>query len=127
MNGDAAEAAWIDEANFAVIGQGEDSVSVRCERDFGRGDEQATSHAEVDEEFGGGFVALHGHDDGFADSADGLNARAGEGGCDLGFGGLEGLRFAAGPDADDARSVDAGVDASGDGFDFGKLGHKVQE
>ena len=63
------------------------------------------------------------HYDGLADAADGFDARAGEGGGDLGLGGLEGLRLAAGPDADDALSVDALVDAVGDSLDFGKLGH----
>ena len=61
VEGDAAEAASIDEANFAAVcfpgrtAEGEDGVSVRRERDFGRGDEQAARHAEVDEEFGRRF------------------------------------------------------------------------
>jgi hypothetical protein len=31
----------------------------------------------VDEEFGGGFVSVKRHDDGFADAADGLDMRTG--------------------------------------------------
>ena len=64
------------------------------------------------------------HHDGLADAADGFDTGSGEGSGDLVFGRLEGLRLAAGPDADDALAVDTGVDASGDGLDFGKLGHR---
>ena len=97
---------------------------MRREREFGRGDEQAAGHAEVDEEFGRGFVPLNRHHDGLADAADGFDAGAGEGGGDLVLGRLEGLRLAAGPDGGDARAVDAGVNACGDGLDLGKLGHR---
>lgn len=130
VEGDAAEAAGIDEADFAMVcfprrtTKSEDSVGVGRERDFRRGDEQATGHTEVDEEFGGCFIALHSHDDGFADAVDGLDEGSGEGGGDLGLGRLEGLRLAAGPDTGDAGAVAAGVDACGDGFDFGKLRHR---
>ena len=65
------------------------------------------------------LTAVHGHDDGLADAADAVDGRAGQGVGDLGFGRLEGLRLATGPDGGDALAVDAGVDAVGDGFDFG--------
>ena len=64
------------------------------------------------------------HYDGLADAADGGDGGVGEGAGDLVFGRLEGLRLAAGPDAKDARAVDTGVDACGDGLDLGKLGHR---
>jgi len=130
VEGYAAEAARIDEADFACgcfpgrAAEGEDGVGVGRERDLGCGDEEAARHAEVDEEFGRGFVPPDGHHDGLADAADGFDARAGEGGGDLRLGRLEGLRLAAGPYGGDARTVDAGMDACGDGLDFGKLGHK---
>ena len=65
VEGDATEAAWIDEADFAAgcfpwrAAQGEDGVGVGREGDFGRGDEEATGHAEVDEEFDGCFTRSH--------------------------------------------------------------------
>ena len=52
VDGEAAEAAGIDEADFAAVGEGKDGMGMRRQRDFGRGDEQAAGHAEVDEEFG---------------------------------------------------------------------------
>ena len=121
---DSSEAARIDEADFAGVGQCEDGVSMRRERDFGGGDEQAAGHAEVDEEFGRVFVPVNRHYDGLANAADGFDASAGEGAGDFVFGRLEGLRLAAGPDAKDARAVDTGVDACSDGLDLGKLGHR---
>ncbi len=130
MEGDAAKAAWIDEADLARgcfpwrTAKSENGVGVGREGDLGRGDEQSAGHAEVDEEFGRCFVARNRHDDGLADAADGLDARSGEGGGDLRLGGLEGLGLAAGPDADDAGAMDTRVDANGDGLDLGKLGHR---
>jgi len=65
VEGDAAEAARIDEAEFTAgcfpwrAAQGEDGVGVGREGDFGRGDEEATGHAEVDEEFDGCFTRSH--------------------------------------------------------------------
>jgi hypothetical protein len=154
VEGDATEAARIDEADLARgcfpgrvysawrAAEGEDGVGVGREREFGRGDEQAARHSEVDQEFNGCFIRSHPsrrssdgwgtrsffsvkrHDDGLADAADGFDARAGEGGDDLGLGRIEGLRLAAGPDTGDALAVDAGVNACGDGFDLGKLRHR---
>ncbi len=51
-DGEAAEAAGVDEAEFAGVGQGQDGVGVGWERDFGLRDEEAAGHAEVDEELG---------------------------------------------------------------------------
>ncbi len=99
-------------------------MGVRGEGDFGLRDEQAAGHAEVDEQLRG-LAAWGGEvgDDGLADAVDAVDACAGECGDEVGFGGLEGLRLAAGPDAEDALAGDAGVDAVGDGFDFGEFGH----
>jgi len=64
------------------------------------------------------------HHDGLADAADGFDAGAGEGGGYLRLGRFEGLRLAAGPDGGDARALDTGVNACGDGLDLGKLRHR---
>jgi hypothetical protein len=74
---------------------------------------------------GGGAAEVG--DDCLADATDGVDAGAGEGFGDFGFGGFEGLGLAAGPDAEDALAGDAGVDAVGDGFDFGEFWHAIQE
>lgn len=66
-------------------------------------------------------------DDGLADAADAVDAGAGESFDDLGFGGLEGLGLAAGPDAEDALAADAGVDTVGYGFYFGELWHRDKD
>ncbi len=47
---EAAEAAGVDEAEFAAVGEGEDGVGVGGPGDLGGGDEEAAGHAEVDEE-----------------------------------------------------------------------------
>jgi hypothetical protein len=64
-------------------------------------------------------AAIDGHHDGLADAADALDGRAGQDVGDLGFWRLERLRLAAGPHGCNAGTVDAGVDAVGDGLDFG--------
>ena len=47
-DGEAAEAAGVDEAEFAVVGERENGVGVGWERDVGLRDEEAAGHAEVD-------------------------------------------------------------------------------
>ena len=97
---------------------------MRWKRDVRRGDEQAAGHTEVHEELGGRCVgAVERDNDGLADAPDAVDAGAGEDFGNFGFGGLEGLRLAAGPDVLDALAIDAGVDAVGHGFDFGELRH----
>ena len=65
VEGDAAEAAGVDEANFAGgcfprrTAEGEDGVSVGREGDLGGGDEEAPRHAEMDQEFNGCFIRSH--------------------------------------------------------------------
>ena len=126
-DGEPAEAAGVHEAELIAAAEGEDGVGVRGEGDFGRGDEEASGHAEVDEELGGwaGGMVQREHD-GFADAADSVDAGVGEGFGDFGFGRLEGLGLAAGPDVLDALVADAGVDAVGYGFDFGELRHRLE-
>jgi DNA-binding beta-propeller fold protein YncE len=128
VEGKAAEAARIDEADLAAVGEGEDGVGVQWLGDGGIRDEQASGHSQVDQKlYGNGFL-LHGavkrHYDGFAYAPDAFDCRAGQCVGDFGFRRLEGLWLAAGPDAQDSLAVDARVDAVGDGFDFGKFGHK---
>lgn len=125
-DGEPAEAAGVDEAQLMAAGERENSMGVWRKRNLRRGDEQAAGHAEVDEELGGWAGGMaEGCDDGLADAADAVDAGMGEDVDDFGFGGLEGLRLAAGPDVLDALAVDAGVDAVGDGFDFGQLRHRL--
>lgn len=111
-------------------------MSVGRNRDFSLGDEQAARHAEVDEELGN--TGMRGQrrwdrrrigsgeveDDGLADAVDVVDAAASEGGGDEVGGGLEGLGLVAEPYGADPVALDALVDAVGDGFDFGKLGHE---
>jgi len=48
---EAAEAAGIDEAQFAAAGEGEARVGVGFEEGVGSGDEKTAGHAEVDDPF----------------------------------------------------------------------------
>ena len=58
---------------------------------------------------------------------DAQDARTGEGRGDLALRRLEGLRFAAGPDAADALATDASVYAVGDGFDLREFRHALED
>ena len=127
MNGEAAEAAWVDEADLAAVREREDGVGVRRNKHVWLRDEQAAGHAEVDKELGGLVFTAHRHDDGLADAADALDRGAGERLGDLGLGRLEGLGLAAGPDTRDALPGDAGVDTIGYGFNFRKFWHELLE
>ncbi len=128
-DGQASEAAGVDEAEFARVCEREDGVGVGRQGHVGVRDEQAAGHAEVDEELGRGRVgsavdgALERGNDGLADAPDFGDRASGEDFDDLGFGALEGLWFAAGPHGNDALPADALVDAVGDGFDFGEFRH----
>lgn len=61
--------------------------------------------------------------DGFSDAVDAVDAAAGEGLDDLVGRGFEGLGLVAGLYTDNRLAVNAGVDAVGDGFDFGEFWH----
>jgi len=50
VKGEAAETAGVDKAELAAGGEAEDGVGVEWERDGGGGDEEAASHAEVDDQ-----------------------------------------------------------------------------
>ena len=52
-DGEASEAAGVDEAKFFAAAEGEDGVGVGRDGGVGGGDEQAAGHAEVDEELRG--------------------------------------------------------------------------
>ena len=56
-DGEASEAAGVDEAELFAVAEGEDGVSMRGDGRVGGGDEQAAGHAEMDEELGGFFLA----------------------------------------------------------------------
>src|SRR5438067_7963535 len=127
MDGKAAEAAWVYEANIAGVGEGEDCVGVWRDGDVGLRDEEAAGHAEVDEELYRLFLALNRHDNRFANAAHGFDGGTGEGFGNLGLRRLEGLGLAAGPDTHDALAGDAGMDAVGYGFDFRKFRHELLE
>jgi hypothetical protein len=58
MDAEAAEAAGVDEADFAVVIQGEDGVSVGRKRDIMRGDQESAGHAKVDEKFSSYLLRL---------------------------------------------------------------------
>jgi hypothetical protein len=77
----------------------------------------------VDEELCGFIVAGEIDGDSFTDAVDAVDAGSRENLGDLRGWRLEGLRLVAGPDGEDSLAVDALVDAVGDGFDLGKLGH----
>ena len=98
-------------------------MGVRRDGRSGVGDEQAAGHAQVDQELRRLFLRLTVDDDGLADAVDAVDAAAGERFGDLVGRRFEGLRLVAGPDGADGLAVDAGMDAVGYGFDFGKLGH----
>jgi hypothetical protein len=127
-DGEAAEAAGVDEAELVAAREAEDGVRVRWDGDLGVGDEEAAGHAEMDEELGvfcgAVFAAGEIYDDCFADAVDALDAGADKGFDDAFGRGLEGLGFVAGPDFGDGLAMNAGVDAIGDGFDLGKFGHR---
>ena len=52
VEGEAAEAAGVDEADFALIVEGEDGMGVGWDGGVRGRDEEAAGHAEMDEEFG---------------------------------------------------------------------------
>ena len=128
MYAHAAEAARIDEAQFASGAQNENAVGVGRALDIGIGDEQAAGHAEVHDPLDRVAVGIGAEveDDVLAHAVDALDGAAGE---RLGHGGgrcLHRLALAREPDFLDAVAVDAGVDAIGYGFDFGEFGHGLE-
>lgn len=98
-------------------------MGVRRDGRIRRGDEQAASHAEMDEKLGLALFSVQIDNDGLADAMNALDAAAGESLDNLVGRGFEGLRLVAGPDGADGLAVDTGVDAVGDGFNFGEFGH----
>ena len=121
--GEAAEAAGVDEAEFAAAAEGEDGVGVGWDGSIRGGDEEATGHAQVDQELGGLLIVRQVDDYGLAYAVNAVNAGVGEGfGDGLGWR-LEGLGLVAGPDREDGLAGDALMDAIGYGFDFGEFGH----
>src|SRR6202012_5379237 len=123
-DGEPPEAARIDEANLAFVGQREHGVRVRREWDIRLRDEQSPCHPKVHKELRGWLLrAREIEDDRLADAAHALDGRAAQRLGDLFLRRLEGLRFAAGPHTGDALPADARVDAIGDGFDFWEFRH----
>jgi hypothetical protein len=93
------------------------------EWNFWGADQQTAGHAEMNEKLGTPVVAEEIEDDGLPDAVDTLDTAAGEDLCDLGRWCFEGLGLVAGPDVGDALTVDAGVDAVGDGLHLGEFRH----
>ena len=122
-DGEAAEAAGVDETELASAAEDEDGVGVGRDGRVGGGDEETAGHAEVDEELGGFFLSGEVDNDGLAYAVDAVNPAAGEDFRDLVGWRFEGLRFVAGPDGADGLAVDSFVDAVGYGLDFGEFGH----
>lgn len=127
VQGEAAEAARVDEAELGSSTERKRGVGVRWNGDLGWGDEQASGHAEMDDPLGFGLVrglaAAEIEDDVLALAVDAVDAEAGEGVGHLGAWGFEGLLVTAEPDGEDALAAHAGVDSVGDGFDFGEFRH----
>jgi hypothetical protein len=129
----AAEAAGIDEAEFASAREAEAGVSVGGDRILGCSDQQATGHAEVDDPLGvwlrgcgaywWGFGAQFA-DDVLAGSMDPENDAAGEAFCLARAGSFERLGVRTEPHIHDPIKAQALVDSTGDGFNFGQFGHR---
>ncbi len=77
----------------------------------------------MNEELGGLLLAREVNDDGLADAVHPINPAASQSLNNLVGRRLERLGFVAGPDGTDGLAVDTLMNAIGDGFDFGKLGH----
>ncbi len=136
---EAAEAAWVDEAEFTAAGESEAGVGVGSDGRIGCGDKKAASHTEVHDPlhcvgrthcgrqtFGGGLCPrAQAHDDVFADAFDAEDGAAFEAFGLVGGGILEGLAVRAEPDVGDAVVAYAGVDAASDGFHLGEFGHRL--
>jgi len=136
---EAAEAARVDEAEFAAAQKTETSVSMRGHR-FVRGShEQAAGHAEVNDPLsiwlrvgiglrGWGGVGRRGGaqlaDDVLARPVNREDDAAGEALCLARARSFEGLGVGAEPRLDDAVAAQAFVYSAGDGFNFGQFGHR---
>ncbi len=124
---EAAEAAWVHEAQLATRCELQAGVGVRRHFAVRGGDEQAASHAEVDNPLccvrrtcRGAELA----DDMLAGAMDRSNSPSDESARLMQARGLEGLRNSAEPGFGDAVASDAFVDAAGDGFNFRKFRHE---
>jgi hypothetical protein len=139
---EAAEAAWIDKADFLTAFQKQAGVSVRLDGRVGSGDEQTAGHAEVHDpltcrlrpELRAFLLRLLLHlgripvcqfaNNVLTGAVDGVQDAAFEaarltcGGC------FERFPVRAEPDLYDAVAVHAGVHTVGDGFNFREFGHE---
>lgn len=143
--GEAAETAGIDEAEFTAGGEMKDGVGVRGKREARVGNEEAAGHAEMHnplglcvrrdrfafpgESFAVGGAASSGtrafkiHNDVLADAADAGDAAARQCFGEDGGRSFEGLLMGREPGGEDDVSVKEAVDAVGDSFDFREFGH----
>jgi len=138
---EAAEAARVYEAELFAALETEAGVGVRGDFGVRRGNEQAAGHAEVDDPLGTDGVSsyfcfrrvlLAGilqrvcqfADDVFAGAVNGVKDFAFEALGLLDGAGFEGLFVAAKPGFYDFVALDSLMDAVGDGFYFGELGHE---
>jgi hypothetical protein len=126
VQGEAAEAARVDETELASGGERKDGVRVRRKRDIGRGDEESSGHPEVDDPLSRSGVSAaftKVEYDVLADAVNALNALTGKGFGHLGWRILERFLVAAKPYGPDAVPAGAFVHTARDGFDFREFGH----
>jgi hypothetical protein len=120
-----AEHARVDETQFFAGRELGDQVSVLRKRLVGVDDQGAAGHAEVDDPLAARIARglFEVGDDVFADAADVCDASAFEHFGDGAWGGFEWLAAFAYPDGVDRSAGDTLIQAVGDGFYFGELGH----
>src|SRR5580698_1090836 len=123
--GQAAKAARVDEAELFASTKSENSVGVGWNRRVSRRDEEPSGHPEMNEKLRRHLLSAEVHDDSLADAMDAVDAAARECLNDLIWWRFEGLWLVAGPYRPDGLPVNAFVNAIGDGFDFGELGHDL--
>jgi hypothetical protein len=75
QDGEASEAARVDEAKLLAAAEGEDGVGVWRDGCVWGGDEEAAGHAEVDEELGGGGKGIRGREAGLSTTRGALRSR----------------------------------------------------
>lgn len=131
---EAAEAAGIDETEFAAAQKGEAHVRVGRHRNCRVGDEKAACHAQVNNPLRFWSWSLRSNaclrtsqiaNDVLARAMDRKEYAAHETAGEFFGRDFEGLAMGAEPNVKDSVAADSLVDASGDGFHFGKFGHRM--
>lgn len=133
----AAEAAWIHEAELKTAGEGEAGVGVGGEGGGRIGHQQAASHAQMDDPLRVGLLAwiwsfcrpaarrrAKFADDVLAGAVNGEETTAEETASLLIGWGLERFRMGTEPGVEDAKTANPPINSAGHGFHLGKLGHR---